>query len=127
MLRQLRPAIVSFVLLTAVTGVIYPAVVTGIGKVAFPKQIEGSLIERDGKVIGSTLIAQGFTDPKYFWPRPSAADYNGACSSGSNLGPSNPALIDAVTSRIAALRAADPANTQPIPIELVTASASGLD
>jgi K+-transporting ATPase ATPase C chain len=125
-----RPAIVLFAALTLVTGVAYPLVVTGIAKVAFPSQAAGSLIEKDGKTIGSTLIGQAFSDPKNFWGRPSATSpmaNNAANSSGSNQGPLNPALIDAVKGRIAALKAADPKNTQPIPVDLVTASASGVD
>jgi K+-transporting ATPase ATPase C chain len=131
MLRAtIRPAVVLFVSLTVVTGVLYPLAVTGVAKVVFPEQAAGSLITRDGKVIGSKLIGQAFTEPKYFWSRPSATGptpYNAAASSGSNQGPLNPALIDAVRSRIDALRAADPGNTAPIPVDLVTASASGLD
>ena len=126
----LRPAIVLFLLLTLLTGVIYPLLVTGIARVAFPKQAAGSLVERDGKVVGSLLIGQSFSDPKHFWSRPSATapgPNNAAGSSGSNLGPTNPALVDAVKGRIAALRAADPNNAAPVPIDLVTASASGLD
>ena len=119
-----------FVALSAITGVAYPLAVTGIAKAVFPSQASGSLIEKDGKVVGSALIGQNFSDPKNFWGRPSAtspmAD-NAANSSGSNLGPLNPALIDAVKGRIAALKAADPANAVPIPVDLVTASASGLD
>lgn len=126
----LRPAVVLFTGLTIVTGVIYPAAVTGIAKVVFPSQAGGSLIERDGKVVGSSLIGQNFSDPKNFWGRPSATSpmaYNGAASSGSNQGPTNPALIDAVKGRVDAYRAADPGNSAPIPVDLVTASASGLD
>jgi K+-transporting ATPase ATPase C chain len=126
----LRPAISLFVLLTAVTGVVYPLAVTGVAKVAFPAQAEGSLVTRDGQVVGSSLIGQNFSDPKYFWGRPSATSpmpYNAANSSGSNQGPSNPALVDAVKSRVEALETADPANNAPIPVDLVTASASGLD
>ncbi|HRE56135.1 MAG TPA: potassium-transporting ATPase subunit KdpC [Candidatus Competibacter sp.] len=126
----IRPAVVLFVLLSIITGLIYPLVVTGIGQALFPQQAAGSLIERDGKLIGSRLIGQNFTDPQYFWSRPSATapqPYNAAASSGSNLGPLNPALKDAVDARVQALRAADPDNTQPIPMDLVTASASGLD
>lgn len=118
---------VCFVLLTLITGVAYPLVVTAVARVAFPRQSGGSVIERDGKAIGSELIAQSFTDPKYFWPRPSAANYNGAGGSGSNLAPSNPALAEAINTRTAALKAADPDNALPVPIDLVTASASGLD
>jgi K+-transporting ATPase ATPase C chain len=126
----IRPAITLLLLMTLLTGVVYPLVVTGIAKVAFPAQAAGSLILKDGKAIGSTLIGQNFTAPKYFWGRPSAtgnAPYNGVASSGSNLGPLNPALTDAIKSRIDALRAADPGNTAPVPVDLVTASASGLD
>jgi len=130
MTSLLRPAIVLLVILTAITGIVYPLAVTGMGQVLFPRQANGSLIVQDGKPIGSRLIAQGFTDPRYFWGRPSATTpqpYNGTASTGSNLGPLNPALIEAVKARIAALRAADPANHAPIPVDLVTASASGLD
>ena len=126
----IRPAVVLFVLLSIITGLIYPLLVTGIGQALFPQQAAGSLIERDGKLIGSRLIGQNFTDPQYFWGRPSATapqPYNAAASSGSNLGPLNPVLKDAVESRVKALRTADPGNTQPVPIDLVTASASGLD
>ncbi len=126
----LRPAVVVFTALTLVTGVIYPAAVTGIAKVAFPHQAAGSLIERDGKVVGSSLIGQNFSDQKNFWGRLSATSpmsYNAASSGGSNLGPTNPALIEAVKARVDAYRAADPGNTAPIPVDLVTASASGLD
>jgi potassium-transporting ATPase KdpC subunit len=126
----LRPTLVLFVLLSLLTGVVYPFAVTGIARAAFPKQAAGSLVERDGKVVGSLLIGQSFSDPKYFWSRPSATSpmpNNATSSGGSNLGPSNPALVDAVKSRVAALRAADPGNAAPVPIDLVTASASGLD
>lgn len=126
----IRPAVTLFILLSLITGLVYPLLVTGIGQVLFPQQAAGSLIEQDGKPVGSRLIGQHFTDPKYFWGRPSATSpypYNAAASSGSNLGPLNPALTAAVKSRVAALRAADPGNTQPVPVELVTASASGLD
>jgi K+-transporting ATPase ATPase C chain len=126
----LRPAISLFVLLSVATGIVYPLAVTGIAKVAFPEQAAGSLIVKDGKPVGSKLIGQNFTDPKYFWGRPSATGpmaYNASASSGSNQGPLNPALVDAVKGRIAALKAADPANTAPIPADLVTASGSGLD
>jgi K+-transporting ATPase ATPase C chain len=125
-----RPALVLFVALSAITGVAYPLAVTGIAKAAFPAQAAGSLIEKDGKVVGSALIGQNFSDPKNFWGRPSATSpmaNNAANSSGSNQGPLNPALIDAVKDRIAALKAADPDNKLPIPVDLVTASASGLD
>jgi K+-transporting ATPase ATPase C chain len=126
----LRPAIVLFLILTVITGIAYPLVVTGIAQVAFPSQAGGSLMVRDGKPIGSRLIGQSFSDPKYFWSRPSATSpqpYNGVASTGSNLGPLNPALTDAVKSRIDALHAADPTNTAPVPVDLVTASGSGLD
>ena len=125
-----RPALVMFGALTLVTGVAYPLVVTGIAKVAFADRAAGSLVVRDGKVVGSSLIGQTFTDPKNFWGRPSATSpmsTNAGGSSGSNQGPTNPALVDAVKGRVAALRAADPHNSLPVPIDLVTASASGLD
>ena len=125
-----RPALVLFVALSAITGVAYPLAVTGIAKAAFPSQAAGSLIEKDGKVVGSSLIGQNFSDPKNFWGRPSATSpmaNNAANSSGSNQGPLNPALIDTVKGRIAALKAADPDNKLPVPVDLVTASASGLD
>jgi len=117
-------------LMTLVTGVIYPLIVTGIGAALFPDKAAGSLIERDGKVMGSVLIGQPFSDPKYFWSRPSATGpvrYNAGASSGSNQGPLNPALTDAVAGRIKALRDADPDNAATVPVDLVTASASGLD
>lgn len=126
----LRPAIALFLLLSVVTGLLYPLAVTGIAQAAFPAQANGSLILRDGRAVGSRLIGQPFTDPKHFWGRPSATSpmpYNAANSSGSNLGPSNPALAEAVKARVAALRAADPGNPAPVPVDLVTASASGLD
>jgi len=126
----LRPAVSLFVLLSALTGVLYPLAVTGIAKLAFPKAADGSLIVKDGKAVGSRLIGQNFTDPKYFWGRPSATSpqpYNASASSGSNQGPLNPALVDAVKGRIEALKAADPDNKQSIPADLVSASASGLD
>lgn len=126
----LRPALVCFAVLTALTGVAYPLVVTGVAQVAFPDQAAGSLILRDGKPVGSSLIGHNFSDPKYVWGRPSATGpqpYNASNSSGSNQGPLNPALSDAVKGRIEALRAADPGNTAPVPVDLVTASASGLD
>ena len=125
-----RPALVLFVALTAITGVAYPLAVTGIAKAVFPFQAGGSLIERDGHVIGSALIGQNFTDAKNFWGRPSATSpmpNNAANSGGSNLGPLNPALLDAVQARVKALKAADPDNALPIPVDLVTASGSGLD
>ncbi|HWZ63243.1 MAG TPA: potassium-transporting ATPase subunit KdpC [Steroidobacteraceae bacterium] len=125
-----RPAIVLFVILTVITGIVYPLVVTGIGRALFPRQANGSLILKDGKPIGSKLIGQNFAEPKYFWSRPSATTpqpYNGTASTGSNLGPLNPALTDAIKPRIDALHAADPDNKAPIPVDLVTASGSGLD
>jgi K+-transporting ATPase ATPase C chain len=126
----LRPALSLFVVLTLMTGFLYPLLVTGVSKIAFPDEAAGSIVERDGKPVGSLLIGQNFTDPGHFWGRPSATGpqpNNASNSSGSNLGPNNPALADAVKARIDALRAADPGNTQPVPVELVTASASGLD
>jgi len=126
----LRPVLVVFALLTVVTGVLYPLAITGIARVAFPAQATGSIVETDGRAIGSELIGQPFSEPKYFWGRPSATGpqpYNGASSSGSNLAPTNPALRDAVRSRIDALQAGDPGNGRPIPVDLVTASGSGLD
>lgn len=130
MLNLIRPAASLFIGLTLVTGVAYPLLVTGIGKAAFPQQVAGSLLMQDGKAVGSLLIGQNFSDPKYFWGRPSATGpfpYNAAASSGSNQGPLNPALLDAVKGRVAALKQADPGNTLPIPVDLVTASGSGLD
>jgi len=129
-MARLRSVVVVFVLLSVVTGVVYPLLVTAIGKAFFARQVAGTLILRDGKVVGSELIGQSFQEPRYFWGRLSATSpmpNNGTGSSGSNLGPSNPALIDAVKARIDALKAADPGNAQPIPVDLVTASASGLD
>jgi len=125
-----RPALVTFAALTALTGVAYPLIVTGIAQAAFPEQAAGSLVVRDGKPVGSSLIGQNFNDPKYIWGRPSATGpfpNNASASGGSNQGPLNPALADAVKGRIEALRAADPGNTASVPIDLVTASASGLD
>ena len=127
MKAQLRPAITLLALLTIITGVVYPLSVTGLAQVIFPHQANGSLIVIDGKTYGSELIGQQFDDPKYFWGRPSAAGYNAADSSGSNLGPMNPSLKEAVQARIDALQAVDPNNPLPIPVDLVTASASGLD
>src|ERR1700692_435100 len=127
---MLRPLLVLFVLLTVLTGLVYPIVVTGIGKAAFPNQVSGSLVMRDGKAVGSSLIGQSFQEPKYFWGRLSATSpmpYNGSASGGSNLGPTNPALMDGVRARIDALKTADPGNSAPIPADLVTSSASGLD
>ncbi|MDA7419251.1 potassium-transporting ATPase subunit KdpC [Xenophilus arseniciresistens] len=126
----LRPALTLFVLLAALTGAVYPLAVTGVAQAAFPQQAHGSLLMKDGRVIGSSLIGQHFSDPKYFWGRPSATaprPYDATASGGSNQGPLNPALAEAVRSRIAALRAADPGSTAPLPADLVTASASGLD
>jgi K+-transporting ATPase ATPase C chain len=137
---QLRPALAAMVVLTLLTGVIYPLAVTLVARVAFPWQAAGSLVQADGshvdgspddatRVVGSALIGQGFDDPRYFWSRISATTppYNGASSSGSNLGPTNPALLDAVNARIQALRGADDKDTRPIPVDLVTSSGSGLD
>jgi K+-transporting ATPase ATPase C chain len=127
---QLRPALTLFVLLSAITGLVYPLLVTGIAQLAFPAAANGSLVVRDGKAVGSELVGQSFSDPKHFWSRPSATGpmpYNAANSGGSNQGPSSPALADAVKARIEALRAADPGNTAAVPVDLVTASASGLD
>jgi len=129
-MTHVRAALVSLAVLTVVTGVVYPVVVTAIAQLVFPHQANGSLIVKDGKVVGSALIGQPFDDPKYFWGRPSATSpfgYNAAASSGSNLSPTNPDLIKAVQSRVDALRAADPGNTAPIPVDLVTTSGSGLD
>jgi K+-transporting ATPase ATPase C chain len=130
MTALLRPAISLFVLLTVVTGIVYPLAVTGIAQLVFPEAAGGRLILVDGKPVGSALIGQSFSAPQYFWGRPSATaphPNNAAASSGSNQGPLNPALLDAVKGRIAALKAADPENAKPIPLELVTASGSGLD
>lgn len=127
MFTHFKPALVLLALFTVLTGVIYPLAVTGLAQLVFPHQANGSLIVNDGQIVGSELIGQSFDDPKYFWGRPSATAYNPLPSSGSNLGPTNPALADAVQRRITALRAADPDNTLPIPVDLVTASASGLD
>jgi len=126
----LRPALVLFVLISALTGLLYPLAVTGAAQALFPSQAAGSLVLVDGKPVGSSLIGQNFSDAKHFWGRPSATApmaYNAAASGGSNQGPLNPALTDAVKARIEALRAADPGNTAPVPVDLVTASASGLD
>ncbi|MDQ0084652.1 MULTISPECIES: potassium-transporting ATPase subunit KdpC [Variovorax] len=125
-----RPVLVVFALLSALTGLIYPMAVTGAAKAVFPSQAAGSLIVLDGTTVGSRLIGQNFSDPKHFWGRPSATapqPYNATASGGSNQGPLNPALTDAVKARVEALRAADPGNTAPVPVDLVTASASGLD
>ncbi len=127
MSTQLRPAVALLLGLTILTGLIYPLAVTGITQLIFPKQANGSLIVVDGKAYGSELIGQPFDDPKYFWGRPSAAGYNASASAGSNYGPLNPSLEEAVQERIKALQAADPNHKLPIPVDLVTASASGLD
>ncbi|WP_295992687.1 potassium-transporting ATPase subunit KdpC [Rugamonas sp.] len=130
MTSHIRPALVLFGALTLICGVIYPLAVTGIGSVAFASQAAGSIVEAGGKPVGSALIGQSFSSPKYFWGRPSATGpmpNNANNSSGSNFGPSNPAQIDAVKGRVAALKAADPDNAMPVPVDLVTASASGLD
>jgi K+-transporting ATPase ATPase C chain len=129
-LSVLRPALTLFLLLTVLTGLLYPLLVTGLAQLLFAPQATGSIIMRDGHAVGSRLIGQSFSDPRYFWGRPSATTpqpYNGTASTGSNQGPLNPALLDAVKARIAALRAADPGNEAPVPVDLVTASGSGLD
>jgi len=126
----LRPAIVLFTVMTVATGLLYPLAITGIARMLFPREADGSLIAQGGRLRGSRLIGQSFTDPGHFWSRLSATapqPYNGTASGGSNLGPTNPALTEAVRSRIAALRAVDPDNSTPIPVDLVTASGSGLD
>ena len=126
----IRPALLLLLVLTAITGVLYPLAVTGVGQVLFAHGANGSVMEKDGKPLGSELIGQAFTDPKYFWPRPSATSpfpNNPSASGASNLGPTNSALTDAVKQRIDALRAADPGNTALVPVDLVTASASGVD
>ena len=130
MRAQIRPAIMALLIFTVLMGIVYPLVVTGIAQLVFPRQANGSLIVVNGQAVGSSLIGQSFDDPKYFWGRLSATGpypYNAAASSGSNLGPTNPALLDEVKARIAALKAADPSNTQPIPVDLVTSSGCGLD
>jgi K+-transporting ATPase ATPase C chain len=130
MFTALLPSLRMLVVLSVLTGVVYPLATWGIAQLAFPRAANGSLIVANGKTVGSTLIGQPFDDPKYFWSRPSATSpqpYNGAASSGSNQGPRNPALADAVKDRIKALRDADPGTTAPVPADLVTASASGLD
>jgi potassium-transporting ATPase KdpC subunit len=129
MLARLRAAAVMLLALTLITGVAYPLLVAAVAQAAFPRQANGSLIESGGKVVGSSLIGQAFDDPKYFWSRPSATTppYNASSSTGSNLGPTNPALTEAVKARVDALRAADPDATGPVPVDLVTTSASGLD
>ncbi|HET7791772.1 MAG TPA: potassium-transporting ATPase subunit KdpC [Rhizobacter sp.] len=126
----IRPAFSLFAVLSLVTGLAYPLLVTGAAGIAFPEQAAGSLLAKDGKPVGSALIGQSFSDPRYFWGRPSATGptaYNAAGSGGSNLGPLNPALVDAVKGRVQALKAADPGHTTPVPVDLATASASGLD
>jgi len=128
--RLLRPAISLLAMMTLLLGVVYPLAVAGVSRLTFPRQAGGSLIYRDGKIIGSALIGQSFSDPKYFWGRPSATapqPYNGLASGGSNSGPLNPALLETVKANAKALRDADPDNHQPIPADLVTASGSGLD
>jgi potassium-transporting ATPase KdpC subunit len=130
MLQQLKPGIVLLLFFTLLTGLLYPLAVTGLAQVIFPHQANGSLIKHNGQVIGSELIGQSYEDPGYFWGRLSATapfPYNAAASSGSNLGPTNPALEEAVRARIELLHASDPGNTSPIPVDLVTASGSGLD
>jgi K+-transporting ATPase ATPase C chain len=130
MRSQIRPAIISIAIFTLLTGIIYPLLITGIAQVIFPHQANGSLIVQNGQAVGSNLIGQSFDDPRYFWGRLSATSpypYNAASSTGSNLGPSSPALTDEVKARIAALKAADPTNNSPIPVDLVTSSGSGLD
>jgi len=130
LMRLTRPAISLLIVMTLLVGVLYPLVVTLVAKVAFRSEADGSLIYRDGKLVGSTLIGQSFSDPKHFWGRPSATTpqpYNALSSSGSNLGPLNPALRKQVEDNVKALRAADPGNRRPVPVDLVTASASGLD
>ena len=127
---QIRPALIIFLLVTVVTGLLYPVLITGIAQVAFPDQANGNLITHDGSVVGSTLIGQPFSSPGYFWGRPSATTpypYNPEHSTGSNLGPTNPELINVVSARVTALREADPGNNLPVPVDLVTSSASGLD
>ncbi|MCC7409292.1 MAG: potassium-transporting ATPase subunit KdpC [Phycisphaeraceae bacterium] len=133
MFSQIRASLASLLMLTLITGVLYPLLITGIAQAVFPHQANGSLVEKDGRIVGSTLIGQPFDDPRYFWSRLSATSaipYDAGASSGSNLGPLNPALGEAVKSRLAALHAADPAasrGTLGVPVDLVTASASGLD
>ena len=130
MSRLIRNSLMMLLLMTMITGVLYPLAATGLAQVMFPGQANGSLIERNGKPVGSALIGQSFTDAKYFWGRPSATSpnpNNAASSSGSNTGPTNPALIDAIKQRIDALHAVDPGNKAPVPVDLITASGSGLD
>ncbi len=130
MLALARQAVLVFLCLTVVTGIVYPALMTVVAQVVFPRQANGSLIERDGKIVGSALIGQQFDDPRYFWSRPSATiptPYNAAASTGSNYGPTNPAQLDAVRGRVEALRNAHPGQSESVPVDLVTASGSGLD
>ena len=130
MLKQLKPVFMVFLLLTVVTGIVYPLLVTGVAQLVFPEKANGSLMRSEGGYVGSDLIGQPFDDPKYFWGRLSATPdfpYNSASSSGSNMGPSNPALVEAVKARVEALQKADPGNQSSIPIDLVTSSGSGLD
>jgi K+-transporting ATPase ATPase C chain len=130
MLKEFRPALILLMALSILTGMLYPALVTGVAKVAFANASDGSLLESDGRIVGSRLVGQHFSDPKHFWGRPSATSpmpYNAASSGGSNQGPLNPALADAVKERIKSLKSSDPTQTSPIPIDLVTTSASGLD
>jgi K+-transporting ATPase ATPase C chain len=128
--EQIKPAVITFFLLTIITGIIYPLLVTGVAQGFFHEKADGSLIYRSGTPVGSTLIGQPFDDPRYFWGRPSTTSpvpYNAASSSGSNFGPLNPSFIDAVKSRIATIKSVDPNNKNPIPVDLITSSASGLD
>jgi K+-transporting ATPase ATPase C chain len=130
MWNHLKTATLTLIVLSVVTGVVYPLAVTAVAQLAFPHQANGSLILGDGRAVGSALIGQPFSDPGHFWSRPSATGpvpYNAGASTGSNLGPLNPALTEAVAARVQALRDADPGNTQPVPVDLVTASGSGLD
>ena len=129
MIREIRTALLMLLTLTVLTGIVYPLIVTGLGQALFPHQASDSVISTGGRAIGSSLIGQSFTDPRYFWGRPSATSppYNAAASAGSNLGPTNPALLDSARARIARLQHADPGNSDPMPVDLVTSSASGLD
>ena len=129
-LKHLRTAFITLVLFTGITGVLYPLLVTGIAQLIFPEKANGSLIQKNGKLLGSEFIGQQFSNPKYFWSRPSAtspAAYNAGASSGSNYGPTNPALFEVIQKRIKELKDIDPQNTKPIPVDLVTSSGSGLD
>ncbi len=128
--KQLRPALACLLVLTAITGIVYPLAITAIARAAFPRQANGSIIAANGRAAGSALIGQPFADPRYFWGRPSYTQpfpYNAAASAGSNLGPTSGLLVEAVKARLAALRSAGPADNGPVPVDLVTASASGLD